>query len=241
MIVVVDAGNTNIKWCVFDNGIVTHSKRMPYDDFFSQSSFLFLSEAYEKAVICNVSAYSTAEIMAKFPVESYYEFTHASKVPLTIAYATPNTLGLDRIAAAIGTELLSPDRNKLIVDFGTAITIDFVDDKQTFLGGNISLGMRARFQALHDYTGKLPLVEPSDSVGDIGRTTTEAIQNGVILGITYEIEEYIRLYSSKYQDVAIFFTGGDCHFFEKNIKNTIFAHQNLVIYGLYAILKYNEA
>ena len=63
----------------------------------------------------------------------------------------------------------------------------------------------------------------------------------IVLGIKYEIEEYIRFYEAKYQDVAIFFTGGDCHFFEKNIKNTIFAHQNLVALGLYVILKYNEA
>ncbi len=240
MIVVVDAGNTNVKWYVFENGIILRSVRSTYDDFFS-SSVGFGNETFEKAVICNVSAYDTAEIMAKFPVATYYEFTHSSKIPMKIAYATSETLGLDRIAAAIGANLLSPDRHKLVIDFGTAITVDFVEKNNTFIGGNISLGLHARFKALHEYTGKLPLIETVDSVGEIGKTTHEAVVNGVVLGIKYEIEEYIRFYEAKYQDVAIFFTGGDCHFFEKNIKNTIFAHQNLVALGLYVILKYNEA
>lgn len=240
MIIVVDAGNTNIKWYEFRKGTIINHTRLPYDDFFKKESTDFFSNRFENAIICNVSAFSTKKIMEKIPVATYHEFTHTTKIPLTIAYATPHTLGLDRIAAAVGAETHCPTTNKLIVDFGTAITIDFVNADKTYVGGNISLGMRTRFQALHDYTGKLPLIEPTDDVSEIGTTTKEAIQNGVINGIKYEIDEYIRIYSSKYQDLTIFFTGGDCHFFEKSIKNVIFAQQNLVAIGLYAILKYNE-
>ena len=100
--------------------------------------------------------------------------------------------------------------------------------------------MSSRFKALHDYTKNLPLLSPAEKTKLTGKNTIEAIQNGVILGICNEIDGYIESYSSIYQDITTFLTGGDCLFFEKRLKNHIFAQPNLVAIGLNAVLTYNE-
>ncbi len=159
-------------------------------------------------------------------------------VPIGNSYATPQTLGADRLAAAVGGVALFSDGDLMIVDFGTAITIDYVVDG-AFVGGNISPGMTTRFRALADYTAKLPLCSPTDEVLTYGRTTHEAIEQGVMQGITNEIEGYIEGFLHKKSKKYIIFTGGDAKYFVKRIKNTIFADCEPVIYGLNTILNYN--
>ena len=159
-------------------------------------------------------------------------------VPIGNSYATPQTLGADRLAAAVGGTTLFPDGDLMIVDFGTAITIDYVVDGK-FVGGNISPGMTTRFRALADYTAKLPLCSPTDEVLTYGRTTKEAIEQGVMQGIVNEIEGYISAFLHKKAKKYIIFTGGDAKYFVKRIKNTIFADCVPVICGLNRILNYN--
>ncbi len=157
-------------------------------------------------------------------------------LPVSIEYDTPHTLGADRIAAAIGAHSLFPEDDCIVFDLGTAITIDFVDKKGIFKGGNISPGMSMRFKAMNQYTNKLPLVEPSVVRQINGQSTVEALNNGVILGIVFEIEEYIR----RFPFHKIIFTGGDSIFFAKILKSTIFAVCNLVLIGLSDIAQTNK-
>lgn len=140
----------------------------------------------------------------------------------------------------MGANALYPNSNVLIIDFGTAITIDFVSSDNEFLGGNISAGARTRFRALHHFTRKLPLCDLADENSLFGKTSEEAIQNGVINGITYEIEGYLRDFQQNYSDLRIIFTGGEGDFFAKRLKNPIFVAYDLVAYGLNRILEYNE-
>ncbi|MCQ2959183.1 MAG: type III pantothenate kinase [Bacteroidales bacterium] len=241
MDLVVDAGNTSLKCFVFEGKNIVDSLCMSYESFFSkEQNTSLLKKEYEKAIFCNVSKYDTEQIIQGFYVRKKLEFTRKTKLPIKIAYKTPETLGYDRIAAAVGAESLCPLETKLIIDFGTAITIDVVDENASFVGGNISLGLKTRFRALHEFTGSLPLMDVTDEFDLLGNNTQTAIQNGVINGITFEIEEYIRVYSAKYQDIKVFFTGGDCLFFEKRVKNDIFANPKLVALGLHSILEYNE-
>ncbi len=239
MDLVIDAGNTALKCFVFDNNNIIASERVSYEDWFDGKHNV-MKQTFDKVIVCNVSKYDTDKIKKNIQSGCFRIFSRAEPLPITIDYDTPNTLGLDRIAAAIGAECLFPQTNKLIFDFGTAITIDFVDERATFLGGNISLGMNARMKALHEYTGCLPLVEIPDKSELTGKNTVSAIQNGVVNGILFEIDEYIRLYKVKYQNVRVIFTGGDCHFFEKRVKNHIFAESNLVAIGLHSILNSHE-
>ena len=169
------------------------------------------------------------------------EFTPVTPVPIGNAYLTPATLGRDRLAAAVGAATLYPGRNALIVDFGTAVTLDFVSADGVFRGGCISPGMAMRFRALHEYTAALPLCDATDSAELLGRTTDEAVRLGVMNSLAFEIEGYIARMQGEIEDLCVIFTGGDTNFFAKRIKNTIFANCNLVFWGLNRILEYNAS
>lgn len=238
MYLVIDAGNTSLKYFIFENNNLVFKNKIDYDSFFSNK--VLVQYSIDKTIICNVSRHTTPSIAEQFSIDSYLEFTHETKIPIRNNYGTPQTLGLDRLAAAIGAEHIMPHKNKVIIDMGTAITIDFLDETATFQGGNISLGISARFQALAEYTGKLPLVTPQETTSLFGKNTIEAINNGVISGVCNELSSYINIYQSQYQDVAFFLTGGDSLFFEKRQKNAIFACENLVAIGLLSVLKFNE-
>ncbi|MBO5831993.1 MAG: type III pantothenate kinase [Alistipes sp.] len=159
-------------------------------------------------------------------------------LPLGNHYHTPQTLGADRLAAAVGVSAMYPGRDIMVVDFGTAITIDYVVDN-VFLGGNISPGVTTRFRALADYTAKLPLCSPTEEVLEYGRTTVEAIEQGVMRGVEQEIRGYVEAFLLKNSENCIIFTGGDAKYFVKRIKNAIFADCEPVIFGLNRILEYN--
>ena len=159
-------------------------------------------------------------------------------IPLGNEYHTPQTLGADRLAAAVGAAAMYPGCELMIVDFGTAITIDFVEGG-AFRGGNISPGVTTRFRSLADYTACLPFCSATDEVLEYGRTTHEAIEQGVMRGVEHEIRGYCDDFSKKNGEKRIIFTGGDAKYFAMRIKNAIFADCEPVIFGLNTILNYN--
>lgn len=170
------------------------------------------------------------------------EFTARTPVPVGCDYLTPETLGRDRLAAAVGATVLWPGRNVLLVDFGTAITVDLVTADGVFRGGCISPGMRTRFRALHEFTAALPLCgAPEGDEGLFGRSTRGAIEAGVVQSIVFEIEGYIARVGREIDDPCVIFTGGDAKYFAKRIKNTIFANRNPVFCGLDRILEFNAS
>jgi type III pantothenate kinase len=169
----------------------------------------------------------------------FLELDHHTKLPIENLYETPETLGKDRLAAAVGANELFPDQNLLIIDAGTAITYDLVTENNQFLGGNISPGLEMRFKALNQFTGKLPLISHSDEYKEIGQNTTDAIRAGVQNGILFEIGQTIDLFNRNYQNLQIIMTGGDSNFFDKKLNYSIFVHFNLTLIGLNRILEHN--
>lgn len=166
-----------------------------------------------------------------------------TQIPLIKNYDTPETLGADRLAAAVGANFLFPDHNTLIVDMGTAIKYDYVTNEKFFEGGIISPGMRIRFEALHTFTKKLPLISPDGIPEFIGKSTKSCIQSGVINGIIAEANGIIEKYLEK-ATCQVILCGGDAQFFESQIKIPNFAPQSvhiphLVLIGLNRILQYN--
>ena len=162
------------------------------------------------------------------------------RLPITLGYRTPETLGRDRIAAAVGAWTLRPEVPLLIIDAGTAITYDVVLPPGHFVGGNISPGLTTRFRALHDYTRRLPLISERDEVPDLGVTTEEAILSGVVRGIVYEMNGYIETMHTKHPHATVFLTGGHAPYFDRRLKCRTFASENLVWLGLNRIIEYNE-
>ena len=163
-------------------------------------------------------------------------FSSSTPLPLEIGYRTPGTLGSDRIAAAVGAWNEAPGRNLLIIDAGTAITVDFVGKDGKYNGGNIAPGIKMRLRALHEYTSRLPMVDKEGDTPAIGYDTETAIRSGVINGICHEIEGYINEFKQKYCDLLVFLTGGDEKPLKNRIKNCIFADKYLVAKGLNRIL-----
>lgn len=237
MNLLVDAGNTSIKMAVSDGDTISPEVRCDESTFISAIDQL--ADLYGKF---DVSAVSDVRGMGN---ELYAHLDKVSSkvvnvrgdihLPIINKYGTPETLGPDRLCAAIGAKMLYPGENCVIVDFGTAITFDFLTEKGEFLGGNISLGLGTRFKSLHHFTGKLPLLKKVDDIDNIGTTTRSAIESGVILGTIFEIEGYIRAYSG----YKFIFTGGDAIFFAEKLKSPIFVVCNLVLMGLSQIAKTN--
>ena len=171
-----------------------------------------------------------------FPI---LRFTPDTPIPICNKYKTPHTLGSDRLAAAVGASILKPEKDILIIDAGTCITYDVIDAKKNYWGGNIAPGMQMRLHALHEHTVRLPLVQAEGEVPGLGYNTETAIRSGVLRGMKYEIEGYIKSMRAKYPNLLVFLTGGDKINFDTNIKNSIFADKFIVPRGLNKILDYN--
>ena len=171
-----------------------------------------------------------------FPI---LRFTPDTPSPICNKYKTPHTLGSDRLAAAVGASILKPEKDILIIDAGTCITYDVIDAKKNYWGGNIAPGMQMRLHALHEHTVRLPLVQAEGEVPGLGYNTETAIRSGVLRGMKYEIEGYIKSMRAKYPNLLVFLTGGDKINFDTNIKNSIFADKFIVPRGLNKILDYN--
>ena len=241
MNLVVDIGNTLLKLAVFDGGRLVAQQCVGELREETFAGLLGGARA-ARAVVASTRGEAPAIVEAvRRHTDHLLEFTPATPVPIGNAYLTPATLGRDRLAAAVGAATLYPRRNALIVDFGTAVTLDFVSADGVFRGGCISPGMAMRFRALHEYTAALPLCDATDSAELLGRTTDEAVRLGVMNSLAFEIEGYIARMQGEIEDLCVIFTGGDTNFFAKRIKNTIFANCNLVFWGLNRILEYNAS
>jgi len=240
----IDIGNTRAKLTLIDKGQRVDSRKIAREAFdVSCLETLFATYPTIDAAIAVSSSgpHERIETWLAGRTRRFIRFDSSVPVPIVNRYATPETLGADRLAAAVGAATLYPSRNVLIVDFGTAITFDFVSAEGEFLGGNISPGATTRFRALHRFTRSLPLCSLREQMptGRLGDSSRSAIINGVVNGIVYEVEGYIRELEKKYDDLQIIFTGGESNFFAERLKNTIFATYDLVAYGLNRILEYN--
>ena len=240
MNVIVDIGNSRIKVVVFDGSHIVSQH------ITEEVSLEWLGEIVNgypqirRAIVSSTrgEVYDVVELLQRYAEYVLCFEPATTPVPIGNRYHTPETLGADRLAAAVGAAMLYEGSDLMIVDFGTAITIDYVVDG-AFCGGNISPGVTTRFRALADYTARLPLCSATEQILEYGRTTREAIEQGVMQGITYEIEGYIEAFTSGNEKKYVIFTGGDAKYFEKRIKNAIFADCEPVVYGLNRILNYN--
>lgn len=168
------------------------------------------------------------------------QLTHDTPVPIVNGYSTPATLGMDRLAAAVGAWSMAKGRNILVVDAGTAVTIDFVDASGVYRGGNIAPGIALRLRSLHEHTGRLPMVEPLGDTPLLGTDTESALRSGAVVGIRNEISGYITELERRYGPLSVFLTGGDAEFFDIKGKSSTFVAPDLVLSGLERIYEFNE-
>lgn len=240
MNLIIDIGNSRTKAAIFSQQEMVGSLFAEDLSIDRLKELLKKFPGTEKAVLSSVASVKP-ELFAWLKNTFHYllELNNQTPVPIRNNYRTPGTLGMDRLAAAVGARELFPDRDLLVIDAGTAITLDLIEANGTFSGGNISPGLRSRFRALHEFTQKLPLIEESDQWPLIGRSTEEAIRAGVINGIIFELDGMIDQLKKKYPNIQPVLTGGDAGFFERRLKNPIFVKFEITLIGLNRILEYN--
>lgn len=236
MNLVIDSGNSAAKVGIFDQQKLVGK----YAFAVPEELYSFIrSASYENLLISSVKADANEIASRAIIAGKKFVLTKGLPLPLINLYATPGTLGMDRLAGVCGALELFPESNNLVIDAGTCITYDFIDKARNYLGGSISPGLNMRFRAVHTFTAKLPLVTAKAGVGLIGDSTETSIQSGVVNGMLAEIEGIVRQYKVNFPDLQVILCGGDAGFFENQLKASIFAVPDLVLIGLNSILIHN--
>ncbi len=235
---IVDIGNSSVKTAFFDNKNILDSNVF---DCFNEEIVNQLLDSYQvdAAILSSVKSYNKDAVLKLEDKCFFIELNHNTPVPVKNHYQTPETLGMDRLAAVSGASVLFPGRDALVVDAGTCITYDIITSGKDYLGGSISPGLRMRLKALHNFTGKLPFIDIKETDYLWGKTTEDSILTGVINGTLAETDGIINKYRSIFPGLIVVFSGGDIFFFDKKLKNRIFANEKIVLYGLNEILTYN--
>jgi len=237
---ILDFGNTLKKLAVFQDEELLEISSTSGDVIQQIEDF---KQKYPQLISCILSSVVNIEIHTLQYLKSNFNFImfdHTSHIPIINEYETPETLGKDRLAAAIGAHLLFPHENVLIIDAGSSITYELLTNDGIYKGGAISPGLRLRAKALNQFTDQLPLVGYSEEVDLLGRTTKSCLQSGVLNGAISEVNGMIERFISQFGKLKVILTGGDAKYFEKNLKYDIFASANLVLVGLNHILDFNE-
>lgn len=233
MLLAVDIGNTKIKAAVFEVNAL--KEKFVFDKNEAEKKIKKIFHQYEKI---EVSIFSSVGEKEKEVISLLQKHTRVEVVnptflfPFVNKYATPATLGIDRMVLAAGAVLQYPDKNRLVLDAGTCITYDFIDRNNHYLGGAIAPGLQMRYDAMHNFTAKLPLLYPEEPLNYIGNSTAGSMHSGAVNGFLHEIEGFIKDYSRDYEDLTVILTGGDAEFLAKRLKNTIFANSNFLLESL---------
>lgn len=234
----LDLGNTFGKACIDEPG-----KPPVYQRQLSDEALRLLIRQYhpENIIYCDVRG-TAAELIASAGFRGHLlRLTHELPIPLKNCYQTPQTLGMDRLAAALGAWAQFPGQHTLVIDAGTCITYDFVTAAAEFMGGIIAPGLQMRLKAMHTFTARLPLItyDFSEKPPLIGQNTTDAMLSGAFNGLAAEINGIISHYQTIFGRFNILLTGGDALFFDKSIKEANFVNENVVLDGLKAALDFN--
>ena len=240
MNLVVDIGNNFFKVGIFENSNLVFSFFKKNDKIDVEIEKIIRS--YSKitsALISNVSSIKINDILNKLNIKTY-ELDSTFIFPFKLNYKTPESLGNDRLALAAAATILFPNSNNLVIDAGTCITIDFIDNNNHFMGGSISPGVKMRYDSLNHYTANLPLLKNENSFNYPGDSTNASIHAGIIGGVSNEINGFIKQINSRNDKVNVILTGGDAKILSKTLKITIFANQNFILEGLNSILNLNK-
>ncbi|MFN7099877.1 MAG: type III pantothenate kinase [Flavobacterium sp.] len=233
MILVVDVGNSRIKVAVFEEATILEF--FVFSKIEAKINFEKILNEFKNLQDLVVS--SVADLEKEFFLTfqdriNVHYISREDDFPFQNNYETPQTLGLDRMVLATGAVLMYPNQNRLVIDAGTCITYDFIDAADCYLGGAIAPGLRLRYESLHHYTAKLPLLPTQEPKDLIGGSTHEAIHSGVVNGMIAEIDGTIDAYRNRYSNFIIILTGGDTDFLAKRLKNTIFANSYFLLESL---------
>ena len=233
----IDLGNSYAKTGLFqENKLLETHWKLTYPELIN-----YVQTIRPQRIMVSSVSYSEEQLRTEFSTitTEIYLLKSTTPVPLKKLYDTPETLGADRVAAAVGARFLFPNKNCVVIDMGTCITYDLVGLDDNFYGGIISPGVRMRFKAMNNFTKRLPLLEPETIPELIGKSTKHAMQSGVMNGIRSEINGFVEEYSEVLTNINVILCGGDATYFANRIKNPNFVIPELVLIGLNRTLEYN--
>ena len=239
MNLIIDIGNSLLKVGVFKNNNLIIFGEFN-EDYFSNVKSILDKHPITHSIVSNVSQSNNKLIELLSNKTNLIKFNSSLKLPFKNCYKSKKTLGKDRIALISNASNEYPKENVLLIDLGTCITFDFLNNKNEYLGGSISPGLRMRYKSLNNYTANLPLIDPKEIDYFIGKNTEDSIHSGVINGIISELNNSIDKYKSQYKEIKIILTGGDAKFLFKKIKNSILANSNFLIFGLNFLIELNK-
>ena len=244
MNLIIDEGNSQIKVALYKGDKQYFFKSFGKDHF--EGDFLeeVSLKGIKKAIVSSVAKHSRERFafLQEYTSLPVLHLRADTPVPFSNQYASPQTLGCDRIALVAGGMKRFPRRNVLVIDAGTCITFDFITKKKEYLGGAIAPGIAMRLKAMHHYTDKLPLIEEEDfdTENFVGNTTAKCMLSGVYNNVLREIEGVISQYKKKYNSLTTVLTGGNHFYLAERIKSTIFAAPFVLLEGMNAILEYQK-
>lgn len=241
MKLVVDIGNTRTKLAFYEKNTLVEKAIL------QTATLSWLNERLQdgrfmEAAILSATGLDTegVEVFLKKHLP-YLKLEPNTSLPIQNKYATPDTLGKDRLAAVVAAHFLFPKKNCLVIDSGTCLTFNCLDKNSDFLGGNISPGLTMRLKAMNYFTAKLPLIE-RNTEGEtfIGNTTETAMRAGAQIGLLSEVEGFVKRLEKKMGKFKVILTGGDGQYLYENLdlKEKYF-EPNLVLLGLNQILNYH--
>ena len=213
--VVVDVGNTRIKWGLCSSEQVWSFVALPSDDAAAwQKQWLeWKLEPQQSWIVSGVHPARRDALVAwlKDRSEAVTLLTSHKQLPIEVLVDHAESVGIDRLLNAVAANRRRPANvAAIVIDAGSAVTVDYVDSLGVFRGGAIFPGFRLMAHALHDYTALLPIVELDESALPPGLNTIPAIQAGVLHAVLGGIERLIVEYSHRFPTAfEIFLTGGD--------------------------------
>jgi len=241
MLLAIDIGNTQVKLAVFEQNTLLDKKIAPLSGWkIEAQNYLKLFSKIDALVVASVGNSDENDFFEYNSRLKVLFITQDTKFPFTNSYSTPKTLGIDRMVLATGAVQLYPNQNRLVIDAGTCITYDFIDSNNVYHGGAISPGIRLRYESLHNYTAKLPLLTMESPDALIGNSTMQSIHSGIVNGIAFELDGFISSILDRNDNFIIILTGGDAEFLAKRLKNTIFANPNFLLESLNQTFQYNQ-
>ena len=232
MILTIDIGNTSAKVAVFQDNEIVFSERVT-TDWHTEIGKLCATYDIHACAVSNVAgpneALDRALKQLPFPV---LRLTYTAPCAQPYFERIPDGLGADRLAADIAAVTQVPDAPLLVIDAGTCLTFDVIDEAHRFAGGNISPGVELRLRAMHEHTAALPLISAEGELPDLGFDTATAIRGGAINGVKFEIEGYIRMCRKRFPNLHVFYTGGNQFEFSPDVAPCITHDPYLVLRGL---------
>ena len=239
----IDNGNTSVKVAFFIGTELVATNRFMRRDMRLLDRFISTYKP-DSAIMCSTASSEASQRVEQLVGQRcnrVLNLTHETPMPIKLGYRTPQTLGRDRIATAVGAWSIAQGGNVLVIDAGTAITYDLVTDDGCFVGGNIAPGLGLRFKSLHEHTGRLPLVDADGETPIMGYDTPTAIRSGVMLGLLGEIRSCIATLRESYPGLMVFLTGGDGNLLHNRLEeDAVIYKEHLAAEGLNRIYLYNE-